>query len=473
MNKAAIYIRVSSRMQEDGFSMEAQHDILMDLIDKKGLQLFKVYSDPAVSAKSFKRPGVQMMMQDMKDGKFDTILVHKLDRLSRNQGDLYSFIQLINKLDVRLIIAAQGSEEIDTRSPMGKAFLMFSGIWAEIYLDNLREETLKGLTKKAQKGGRHMSRPPLGYTFDSDLNLIIVEEEAKLVREVFQLYLSGLGRNKIAQHMNTFSHMKEGGKWAAKEIRTILVNPRYVGLNHFKPEHWEESKRILTDGQHEAIISKEDFEKVQKMIKRKSNGEMSKNSYLYAYSGILQCGKCGSNFNGNSTKIPLADGTVKHYKGYRCHNNYLYKTCDTPSISEENLNRLVFDRVMISGSTIQERKKKRKEQVDLQKEIEISNRRRKNWMIALGDGNLSSGDYANLIEEEEQRMNDMFAKAKEEDIYETEIPTEELIQMLVGLREHWSLLEPETQKEIVQSMFRKVIIEQKENGWQVNDLLTV
>lgn len=473
MSKAAIYIRVSSKMQEDGFSMEAQHDILMDLIEKKGLQLFKVYSDPAVSAKSFKRPGVQLMMQDMKDGKFDTILIHKLDRLSRNQGDLYGFIQLINKLEVRLIIAAQGSEEIDTRSPMGKAFLMFSGIWAEIYLDNLREETLKGLTKKAQKGGRHMSRPPLGYTFDKDLNLVVVEEEAKLVQEVFRLYLSGMGRNKIANHMNEYSRMKEGGRWAPKEIKTILLNHRYIGLNHFKPAHWEESKRILHKGDHEAIISQEDFEHAQKIFKRRSTGEMSKNSYLYAYSGILQCGKCGSNFNGNSTKKRLADGTYKTYKGYRCHNNYLYKTCDTPTIAEPKLNQIIFERIMISGTTIQERKNKRKAQVDLQKEIEISNRRRKNWMIALGDGNLSSTDYAQLIDEEEQRMNDIFAKAKEEDLYESEIPTEELIQMLISLRDHWELLEEETQKELVQSMFRKIVIEQKENGWNVDDILTV
>lgn len=474
MNRAALYIRVSSKMQaEEGFSMEAQHDILMSVIERKSLDLFKVYSDPAISGKTFKRPGVQMMLQDMKDGKFDTIIIHKLDRLSRNQGDLYGFINLINKLDIRLIIAAQGSEEIDTRSAMGKAFLMFSGIWAEIYLDNLREETLKGLTKKAQNGGRHMSRPPLGYAFDNELKLVIVEEEAELIIKVFDMYLRGIGRNKIAQHMNTFSHMKEGGKWGGKEIRTIVSNPTYAGLNHFKPADWDDDKRIITKGDHVEIITKEEFETAQKILNRRSNGELSKNSYMYAYSGILQCSKCGGNFNGNSTKRRLADGTYKTYKGYRCHNNYLYKTCDTPTISEETLNNLIFERIMITGTEIQTRKEKRKEQVDLQKEINISNRRRKNWMIALGDGNLSSGDFAELIEEEEKRMNDIYAKVKQEDIYINEIPVEELVQMLITLKENWNLLEEATQKELIQSMFRKIAIEKKENGWQVNDLLTV
>ncbi|KMZ44113.1 hypothetical protein AC624_25180 [Bacillus sp. FJAT-27238] len=109
------------------------------------------------------------MLTDMKGRKFEVILFHKLDRLSRNPGDLYTFINLINKLNVRLIIAAQGSEELDTRPPMGKAFLFFSGIRAQIYLENSREETLKGLTKKVQSGGCHISRPPLGYTFDDEL----------------------------------------------------------------------------------------------------------------------------------------------------------------------------------------------------------------------------------------------------------------------------------------------------------------
>lgn len=474
MNKCAIYIRVSSKMQADeGFSMEAQHDILMDVIERKGLHLYKVYSDPAVSGKTFKRPGVQAMLSDMKAGKFDTILIHKLDRLSRNQGDLYGFINLINKLDVRLIIAAQGSEEIDTRSPMGKAFLMFSGIWAEIYLDNLREETLKGLVKKTKEGGRHLSRPPLGYAFDKDLNLYIVESEAKLVREVFQMYLSGMGRSKIAYFMNDTSRMKEGGKWDAKGVMNIVSNPRYAGLNHFKPADWEASKRIVTEASHPPIVSLEDFQKAQQIINRRTNNQMSKNSYMYAYSGILTCGKCGANFNGNSTTKKLLDGT-KVYKGYRCHNQYLHKTCDTPSISEAAVNELVFGVVLVQGDALRETtKEKRKEQVDIQREIETSNRRKRNWMMALGDGNLSSGDYAQLCEEEEQRMNDLIMKVNQEDLYEVQTPTEDLVATMQTLKEHWDDISEDTQKQYVQSLFRNITIHKDGDQWVIDEIKAV
>jgi site-specific DNA recombinase len=88
--KAAIYTRVSTERQaEEGFSLEAQHDILMNVLERKELILYRVYSDPGVSGGSFKRPGVQQMLTDMKAGKFQAILIHKLDRLSRNLGDLY------------------------------------------------------------------------------------------------------------------------------------------------------------------------------------------------------------------------------------------------------------------------------------------------------------------------------------------------------------------------------------------------
>ena len=469
--KAAIYIRVSTdRQNEEGFSMEAQHDILMNLLEKKGLELYRVYSDPGISGKTMKkRPGVMQMIADMKAGRFDAVVIHKLDRLSRNQGDLYSFIELINKLNVRLIIAAQGDEEIDTKSPMGKAFLMFSAIWAEIYIDNLREETLKGLKKKAEKGGRHMSRAPLGYDFDADRNLIINEVEAKLIREVYSMYLAGKGVVLIAKHMNGHSRGKEGGVWDSKYVRTVLSNPTYAGKNHFKVSDWTEEQRIITDGDHEAIISQDDFDKVQEMMKLKKDGYMSKHSYEYAYGGIVRCAKCGATYVGYGTRHK-----DKEYKQYRCRNNYANKTCDAPAISERIMNQIVFERLFVSSVIIQESKKdqKKKDKRALQREIDVSNKRRRNWMLALGDGNLSSDDYAALIDEEEARMKAVYEEYKEDEIYESEIPIEELQEMMANLKDNWEYLESDTQKQLIQSMFRRIVISKENNKWSITDILT-
>jgi site-specific DNA recombinase len=466
--RAAIYTRVSSSMQaEDGFSLEAQHDILMELLERKGLELYRVYSDPGVSGKTFKRSGVQAMIHDMKAGRFEALLIHKLDRLSRNLGDLYAFVELINKLDVRLIIAAQGSEEIDTRSPMGKAFLFFSGIWAQIYLENLREETLKGLTKKAQKGGKHISRPPLGYRFDEQYNLVVVEEEAKLVREVFDLYLRrGWGVTKIAKHMNTFSTTKEGGKWDSKNVRNVLSNPTYAGYNHFKPAHWPEESRILTEGSHVPIISKEDFERAKTFRARRKAGYMSTRSFVYPYSGIVKCAKCGATFAGNTS---VQGGRA--YRSYRCLNQYAKNTCDAPSISERTLNQLIFDHMQLIDDGFRGKAQKKKSGINIQKEIEISNRRRKNWMMALGDGKLSSEDYAMLIEEEDARMRALYEQIQENP--EPTTPIDELRRMVKKLKEDWDFIEPETQKQLVQSMFQRIVIQKGKDGWEIVDFLAV
>lgn len=466
--KAAIYVRVSTQEQaEEGFSIEAQHDILMQVLERKGLELYRVYSDPGVSAKNLKRPGIQAMIRDMKAGKFDTLLIHKLDRLSRNLGDLYAFIEMINKLNIRLIIASQGSEEIDTKSPMGKAFLYFSGIWAQIYLENLREETLKGLTKKIQKGGRHMSRPPLGYEFDENMNLVIVEEEAKLVRMVYDLYLNkGWGVTKIAKHMNTFSCTKEGGKWDSKTVRNILTNPTYAGYNHFKPADWPEESRIITEGNHPPIVSKEDFARVQQYRERRKKGRMSRRASIYPYSGILKCGLCGANYIGNKT---IKSGKI--YRNYRCMNNYLSKTCDAPSISEAKLNSILFSHIELIDDGVKEKKERKKIMIDLQREVEKSNRRRKNWMMALGDGKLSADDYAMLIEEEEARMKEIYEQLKESE--EQSIPTDELQKMVRDLFDNWSDLTAETQKQLIQSMFQRITIKQEADEWRIIDFLTV
>lgn len=467
--KAALYIRVSSQMQVDeGYSMEAQHDILMALIEKKGLSLYRVYSDPGISGGSFKRPGIQMLIGDMKARKFDTLVIHKLDRLTRNLGDLHTFLDLVNKLDVRLIISSQGDQEIDTKTPFGKSFLYFNGINAQLYLENLRDETLKGQIKKAQKGGRHISRPPLGYTFDTEYNLHIVDDEAKLVREVYRLYLSGQGVVKIAKYMNTFSTGKEGGKWDSKSVRNIITNPTYAGYNHFKPEHWEDSKRIITDGNHTPIISKEDYQKAQSYIERRTNKHMSKNSYEYPYSGIVRCGQCGATYTG-CTSVH----NDKSYRHYRCYNNYSKKICNAQSISETQLTTLTFNKTMLIEDFVQT-KEQVEEEFDVQKEVEKSNRRRKNWMMALGDGLMSKEDYALSIEEEDERMKDIYAMIeKRASIKPPEIPLNELKSTLVEVYENWHRLQTETKKQTIQSLFRQIVIIRDKGRWTIREMLTV
>jgi site-specific DNA recombinase len=471
--KAAIYRRVSTdRQSEEGFSLEAQYNILSEVAKKKGMEIYKDYSDPGISGKTIKkRPGIQQMIKDMKEGKFEAIIVHKLDRLSRNLGDLYEFIALVNKLNIRLVIAAFGSEEIDTSSPMGKAFLYFNGIFAEIYSDNLREETLKGLKMKISQGGRHMSVAPLGYDFDEDRNLLINTQEALLVRMVFDYYLAGKGVVWIAKQMNEHSRGKKGGVWDSKYIRILLTNKTYIGINHFKPK---DSVQITNEGDHRPIIEESAFNRVQEMMERRKRGHMSKTSHAYPYGGIVRCHKCGATYIGYSSTQKLATGLKKTYKSYRCRNAYSNNTCDASAISEIKMNELIFNEIELTTNRINTDNKKNGMNIkQIERELEVAKKRKKNWMIALGDGKLNPDDYAELIEEEDKRIEHISKEYQKEMLYSQQLSDDEIRGMISNLKENWDYVDEDIQKQTIQSMIRKVTINKEKDEWIITELLTV
>ncbi len=220
------------------------------------------------------------------------------------------------------------------------------------------------------------------------------------------------------------------------------------------------------------IFKMEDFEAVQKMMSRKALGNMSKNSYDYPYGGIVRCAKCGATYVGNGT---LKAG--KQYRSYRCRNNYSNDTCDAPGLSETKLNQVLFEHLLITGDHLKKKHEDSqvaKDKKQLRKEIDVSNRRRKNWMIALGDGKLNPDDYAELIEDEEARMKELYSQFDEsEDYYINSLTEEEIKEMIFSLKENWNYIEVDTQKQMIQSMFRQIIIQKNDSTWTVTKLLTV
>ncbi|MGG1673286.1 recombinase family protein [Paenibacillus sp. NRS-1783] len=299
------------------------------------------------------------------------------------------------------------------------------------------------------------------------LKLVIVEEEALLVKEVFDLFTEeGWGVTKIAKHMNEKSTTKEGGKWDNKTVRNVLTNPTYAGFNHFKADDWTDDQRIITPGTHPAIISKEQFDKAQNFRQRRKDGHMSRRSFDYPYSGIIKCGLCGATYAGNAT----VHGNKK-YLSYRCLNQYSKGTCDAPSISENQLNKLIWNHIEVLEDGFQKPKAQvSRSKVNMKKELEISQKRRRNWMMALGDGNLSGEDYAALIDEEDARIKKLQMESPPEP--EQTIQLSEVREAFRNLKNNWDLVDSATQKQVIQSLFRKITIK-KSDGWHIVDMLTV
>ncbi|MFN0223224.1 recombinase family protein [Paenibacillus sp. KR2-11] len=467
--KACIYTRVSTAGQaEEGFSMQAQHDRLIDYVKLQGWDLIRIYTDPGVSAKDLNRPGVKEMIDDLKAGKFDAVIVHKLDRLTRNISDLYDLVELVNKHEVKLISL---SENIDTSTPMGRMFVYLLGIFAQMFRENLSEEVKKGLSKRAEQGLRN-TFAPYGYEMDEEGELRILPERAELIREMFDLLIQKKwGYLKIAKHLNTRSIPGiRGGSFHGSTIENILKNHTYVGKNHWKLKDRPESERIVRQGTHEPIIDQSTFDMAQNIIQRRSRKEMSRSSYDYPFSTIIRCGRCGGPYHGHMQ--PTTKG-IKYYY-YRCLNKLRGK-CDQSDLSELKFEVMFFEYFALQhqGIEFQEVAAAKSDTAEdkrkIERELEKSEQRRKNWQYAFGDGNLPYLDYVALIDEEMKRVEDLQRQLKDlpQNEQPVKITTKEVLDTVAHLRENWPYLERETRKDLINALFKAIMILKVGNKWSI------
>lgn len=470
--RAAIYTRVSSDKQIEGFSLEAQHDLLMQEIDKRGWEFHELYTDPGESGGNLDRPGVKKLIKDMQDRKFDALIIHKLDRLTRNMGDLYFLIDLINKLDIRLIINGY-SEQIDTKSTMGKIFIYMTGIFAEIYLDNLREEIHKGLSKRAAKGLRNNSNSPYGYDTGDNLKLILNEEEAAVVRQMFTWRLEGWGRNKIARTLNNRGiTSKTGLLWSEKMIGSVLDNLTYTGATHWKKAEDPEEKRIIVHGMHEAIIGMDTYEQVQKIKQRVREGLMNVAPYEFPFSTIVKCAICGRSYNGKMSKYKESI-----YHGYRCNGKGRSSmNCSSSEITESKLVKLLMDRInVIANENLDVEKVIEPTKLDVEKErkrinkkLSESKERRMKWAKAMGDSKMSYEEYSILVDGDQEQME---ALQKElENLPEKNVSKgnrKEIVDRLLNIRNEWDNMSNVERKRSLSMMFNRIVIGKVNNVWKL------
>jgi site-specific DNA recombinase len=465
--KACVYTRVSTNSQADeGFSLAAQYDQLIKFVELQGWDLVRVYTDPGVSAKDLNRPGVQQMINDMKEGKFETLIIHKLDRLTRNISDLYDLVDLVIAKNIKLISL---SENIDTSTPMGRMFIYMLGILAQMFRENLSEEIKKGMTQRAEQGFRN-TFAPYGYEINEEGKLSIIPEQAELIREIYDMLLiKKWGYSTIAKKLNERNELGiRGGIFHGSSIERILNNHTYAGMNHWKRKELKEDQRIIREGGHEAIIDKETFERAQNIIGRRSRKEMSRSSYDYPYSTIIHCGKCGAPYHG----MTQTHKRINKYYYYRCNGKVLGK-CDQSDLSEVNFEKLFFKYFDITreveyvevAAAKEDHEKERKR---IERELNKSDQRRKNWQYAFGDGKMPYDDYTKLMDEEMNRVHDLNQSLR--DLPEerpTTLSQNEIMESIAGLRDNWSYLERSTKKDLINSFFIRIDILKTGKVWAI------
>ncbi len=287
-----IYPRVSTEDQSRfGFSLDEQEESLRRLCEYKGYKIYKVYREEGVSAKSMNRPKFKEMIQDMKDGKINKILVYKLDRLTRSIQDLETICKMLEEYKCDL---ESDCEEINTSTPTGVFFMRMTTILAQLEIERTSERTKFGLMGAAKKG--HFSgKAPIGYR-KINKELVIDEIESEVVKDIFKSYLNGLSVCAIAQILNEKNALNRN--WRTTTIDRMLCNYIYAG-NYQHRKRIQNEETILLEDVCPAIIDKHDFELVQKQKAKNLKNYTRKHSYVYMQK--IVCSKCHKIMGGSST----------------------------------------------------------------------------------------------------------------------------------------------------------------------------
>ncbi|HDR4573318.1 recombinase family protein (plasmid) [Bacillus cytotoxicus] len=301
MVKAAIYIRVSTQEQVENYSIEVQRERIKAYCKAKNWDIYDEYIDGGYSGANLNRPDIQRLLKDLKN--IDVVVVFKLDRLSRSQKDTLELIEehfLKNNVDFVSI-----TETLDTSTPFGKAMIGILSVFAQLERETIAERMRMGHIKRAENGLRGMGGDydPTGYLRHNG-RLIIKEDEAMHIKRAYDLYEQYLSITRVQEKLK-----EEGYQvWRFRRYRDILSNTLYIGNVTFARKTYK--------GQHEPIISPEQFKRVQDLLKRHKghNAHKTKQSLL---SGLITCSCCGEKFVAYSTG-KSTDVKSKRYYYYIC-----------------------------------------------------------------------------------------------------------------------------------------------------------
>ena len=245
--KACVYTRVSTVEQVDGYSIEEQERMGKAAIESKAWEYVGTYSDPGVTGRTMARPGLQAMLSDIQEGKIEAVVIWKLDRLSRKQRDTLTIIEdYLMKNDVTLLSL---NETLDTGTSWGRAMIGILSSFNQMESENIQMRTEMGRKAKAREGGYAGGKPPIGYKAIEG-KLVIVPEEAEVVRLVFQLRKNGKTLMGIAEELNNRGYKTKSGKaFLHSAIQTILNNEEtYKGIYRYGKEGGQiQHEPILVD----------------------------------------------------------------------------------------------------------------------------------------------------------------------------------------------------------------------------------
>ena len=314
--RVAAYCRVSTDSDEQATSYEAQIVHYTEQIQKNPeWELAGIYADDGISGTNTKkRDEFNRMIEDCNAGLIDMIITKSISRFARNTLDCLKYIRLLKEKNIPVFFE---KESINTMDAKGEVLLTIMASLAQQESESLSKNVKMGLQFRYQNGQVQVNHNHfLGYTKDDEGNLIIDHEQAETVKRIYREYLEGYSMEKIARGLEADGVLTGAGKtkWWSSTINKILRNEKYIGdallqktyttdfLNKTRVKNNGIVPQYYVEGNHEAIIPKEIFLRVQeelvrrRMIKTSANGKKRSYSCKHCFAQIVICGECGEMF---------------------------------------------------------------------------------------------------------------------------------------------------------------------------------
>ena len=347
MTIAWAYCRFSSDHQREE-SIDAQIRAIRDYCGRNRITLEKIYRDEARSATTDDRPSFQQMFSDIKEYPCDLVIVHKLDRFSRDRYDSAFYKRKLKERGIRLVSVL---ENIDGSPESIILESVLEGM-SEYYSRNLAREVQKGKKETAYKCLHNGGVPPIGYQVDESGKYHVDSIESKWIIKAYEMKASGRSYMEIAAYLNGIgARTRRGQGFTKNSFHDLFKNEKYKGVyvyNRAAPKtagkrnnHLNKSDEdiIRIEGGIPRIVSDELWNEVNMQMKDRTMNARHKAKRTYLLSGIIYCGECGSPMSGNARR---AGRNKTEYITYDCNRRHRERTCRAKGINKKYIENLVI-----------------------------------------------------------------------------------------------------------------------------------
>lgn len=366
--RACAYCRVSTDSEDQKTSYDSQRIYYKNYIEENpNYEFVGIYADEGITGtQTKKREQFNQMMSDALNGKIDLIIAKSISRFARNTVDTLNCVRTLREHNVDVYFE---KENIHTLGLSNELFLTLYSAFAQAESESISENVKAGARMKMKRGELVGKYAPFGYLYDKELNKLVIDESKKdIIIYIFEEYSKGIGFRTITLNLNELGiPSPTGRKWCHASVRRVITNEKYVGdlrsgkyysdnvISHKRKVNYGEKEQYFTSNHHEAIISRELWNKCQEILEKRSkivklDGNRDKFSRKYPFSSKIYCGICGERFIRRSYKIRSNNKEVAYWicRSYRnkieCSNLLHYKQEELEDIFIKVYNKLTLNK---------------------------------------------------------------------------------------------------------------------------------